>query len=90
MGGLHVDRIFQNVYLQLALELPFGCRKRWEIGKLRDMLQSIKQSVHADHCSKLFQSGLVLLSIVSVFRLWGSSGVCTVAKKVLDSERCGN
>ena len=90
MGGLLVDRIFQFVYLQIALELPFGCRECWGIGKLRDMLQSIKQSVHADHCSKLFQSGLVLLSIVSVFRLWGSSGVCTVAENALNSERRGN
>ena len=91
MGGLLVDRIFQFVYLQIALELPFGCRECWGIGKLRDMLQSIKQrdtQIIALEFSKTLC--LVLLSIVSVFRLWGSSGVCTVAKKVLDSERCGN
>lgn len=91
MGGLLVDRIFQFVYLQIALELPFGCRECWGIGKLRDMLQSIKQrdtQIIALEFSKTLC--LVLLSIVSVFRLWGSSGVCTVAENALNSERRGN
>lgn len=91
MGGLHVDRIFQFVYLQIALKLPFGCRECWGIGKLRDMLQSIKQrytQIIALDFSKTVC--LVLLSIVSVFRLWGSSGVCAVTENALDSERRGN
>ena len=91
MGGLHVDRIFQFVYLQIALKLPFGCRECWGIGKLRDMLQSIKQrytQIIALDFSKTVC--LVLLSIVSVFRLWGSSGVRAVTENALDSERRGN
>ena len=90
MGGLHVDRIFQFVYLQIALKLPFGCREYWG-RKLRDMLQSIKQrytQIIALDFSKTVC--LVLLSIVSVFRLWGSSGVCAVTENARDSERRGN
>ena len=50
----------------------------------------LKTSVHAELCSGDFQNGLVLLSIVSVFRLWGSSGVRAVTENALDSERRGN
>ena len=90
MGGLRVDRIFQFVYLQISSGLPFGCREYWGIGKLRDMLQSIKQrytQIIALDFSKT--ACLVLLSIVSVFRLWGSSGVCAVTENALDYERRG-
>lgn len=41
----------------------------------------LKTSVHAELCSGDFQNGLVLLSIVSVFRLWGSSGVYTFSEQ---------
>lgn len=91
MGGLHVDRIFQIVYLLDTSDLPFGCRECWGIGKLWDVLQSMKHrytQIIALEFSKTVC--LVLLSIVSVFRLWGSSGVHAVIEKALDSERRGN
>ena len=91
MGGLHVDRIFQTVYLLDTSDLPLGCRECWEIGKLWDILQSIKHrytQIFALEFSKTVC--LVLLSVVSVFRLWGSSGVRTYAENALDPERRWN
>lgn len=76
-----MDRIFQNVYLQIASELPFGRREYGKIGKLRDMLQSIKHRY--TQIIALDFSKTVCLVLLSIVRCVSSLGIFRSSRVLL-------